>query len=140
MTTTGGAIATQAHAGDDAPQGARRGKWIEVELATQRLVAWEDGRMVLSTAISSGTHKTPTPKGTFRIFRKFDKQRMTGQDYDLPNVPWVMYFRKGGYAMHGTYWHSNFGQPMSHGCINLPIGEAAWLYKWAPMRTTVVIH
>lgn len=96
--------------------------------------------MVLNTAISSGTRKTPTPEGTFRIFRKYDKQRMTGRDYDLPNVPWVMYFRKGGYAMHGTYWHSNFGQPMSHGCINLPIGEAAWLYQWAPNRTVVVIH
>jgi lipoprotein-anchoring transpeptidase ErfK/SrfK len=50
-----------------------------------------------------------------------------------------MYF-KAGYAMHGTYWHDNFGQPMSHGCVNIPTGKAAWLYNWAPQGTVVVVH
>jgi lipoprotein-anchoring transpeptidase ErfK/SrfK len=118
----------------------RRGKWVEILLAEQRLVAWEDGRMVMSTPVSTGTRKTPTPRGTFRIYRKYAKQRMSGPGYDLPNVPWVMYFRKGGYALHGTYWHNNFGRPMSHGCVNLPIGEAAWLYQWAPNGTAVVVR
>jgi lipoprotein-anchoring transpeptidase ErfK/SrfK len=117
----------------------RRGKWIEVIVSQQMLVAWEDGRMVMNTPVSTGTRKTPTVRGTFRIYKKYAKQRMRGRDYDLPNVPYVMYF-KGAYAMHGTYWHTNFGQPMSHGCVNLPTGKAAWLYNWAPRGTTVVVH
>jgi len=118
---------------------ARKGKWIEVILSEQRLIAWEDGRMVLTTPVSTGTASTPTIRGTFRIYRKLPAQRMRGRDYDLPNVPYVMYF-KAGYAMHGTYWHNNFGQPMSHGCVNLPTGKAAWLYDWAPQGTLVVVH
>lgn len=121
------------------PNAARRGKWIEIILSQQRLVAWEDGRMVMSTPVSTGTRRTPTVRGTFRIYRKYAKQRMVGRDYDLPNVPYVMYFT-GAYALHGTYWHSNFGQPMSHGCVNIPTGKAAWLYQWAPRGTTVVVH
>jgi lipoprotein-anchoring transpeptidase ErfK/SrfK len=136
-----GGWAEPARANDIAlPQTQRRGKWIEVDLDTQRLSAWDDGRMVLTTAISSGTRNTPTPRGNFRIYRKFEKQRMTGPGYNLPTVPWVMYFRKGGYALHGTYWHSNFGRPVSRGCINLSIGDAAWLYQWAPSGTTIVIR
>ncbi len=95
---------------------------------------------MLTSPISSGTRKTPTPRGSFRIMRKYERQRMLGPGYDLPNVPWVMYFRSGGYAMHGTYWHNNFGRPMSHGCVNLPTGVAAWLYRWAPSGTKVVIN
>lgn len=133
--------AQPASAGDevaDQPQ-ARRGKWIEVILAEQRLIAWEDGRALISTSISSGTRKHPTVRGTFKIYRKYVRQRMRGQGYDLPNVPFVMYFT-GSYALHGTYWHNNFGRPMSHGCVNLPTGKAGWLYEWAPRGTTVVVH
>ncbi len=119
---------------------ARRGKWIEVVIAEQRLTAWENGRAVMSTPVSTGTRRTPTPRGTFRIYSKYVKQRMRGPDYDLPNVPYVMYFRRGGYALHGAYWHSSFGQPMSHGCVNLPTSAAAWLYHWAPRGTIVVIR
>jgi len=64
---------------------------------------------------------------------------MIGPGYNLPNVPWVMYFYDG-YAIHGTYWHHNFGHPMSHGCINMTIPDAHWLYNWAPKGTLVVIH
>ncbi len=117
----------------------RRGKWIEVIIAEQRLIAWEDGRMVMTTLVSTGAQDTPTIRGTFRIYRKLGSQRMRGPGYDLPDVPHVMYF-KGGYAMHGTYWHNNFGQPMSHGCVNIPPGKAAWLYDWAPQGTVVVVH
>lgn len=117
----------------------RKGKWIEVILEEQRLIAWEEGRMVMTTLVSTGVRRTPTPPGSFRISRKYEKQRMRGPDYDLPNVPWVMYFYQN-YALHGTYWHNNFGQPMSHGCINLPTGKAAWLFQWAPQGTSVVIR
>jgi len=95
--------------------------------------------MVMTTLVSTGAQDTPTLRGVFRIYRKLDSQRMRGRDYDLPDVPYVMYF-KGSYAMHGTYWHNNFGQPMSHGCVNIPTGKAAWLYDWAPQGTVVVVH
>jgi lipoprotein-anchoring transpeptidase ErfK/SrfK len=117
----------------------RRGKWIEVRLATQRLYAWQSGRIVMSTAISSGLPRTPTVRGSFRIQRKYRRVRMRGPGYDLPNVPYSMFFYKG-YAIHGTYWHNNFGRPMSHGCVNLPTAKAAWLYRWAPIGTLVVVH
>lgn len=119
---------------------ARKGKWIEVIIAKQQLVAWENGRAVMTTAVSTGMRHTPTPRGTFRIYRKYVRQHMRGRDYSLPNVPYVMYFKQGGYAIHGTYWHTNFGRPASHGCINLPTGAAAWLYRWAPRGTVVVIR
>jgi lipoprotein-anchoring transpeptidase ErfK/SrfK len=118
---------------------ARRGKWIEVRLATQRLYAWQSGRIVMSTAISSGLPRTPTVRGSFRIQRKYRRVRMRGPGYDLPNVPYSMFFYRG-YAIHGTYWHANFGRPMSHGCVNLPTVKAAWLYRWAPIGTLVVVH
>lgn len=120
-------------------QEARRGKWIEVRLATQRLYAWQSGRIVMSTAISSGLPRTPTVRGSFRIQRKYRRVRMRGPGYDLPNVPYSMFFYRG-YAIHGTYWHANFGRPMSHGCVNLPTSKAAWLYRWAPIGTLVVVH
>jgi len=129
--------AAPASAGDAVP--ARRGKWIEVRLASQRLIAWQNGRVMMSTAISSGRRATPTVRGTFRILRKYRRIRMRGPGYDLPNVPYAMFFYRG-YALHGTYWHSNFGRPMSHGCVNLPTSKAAWLYAWAPRGTVVVVH
>lgn len=125
--------------GDDA-SARRRGKWIQIILAQQRLIAWENGQAVRSVAISSGTARTPTPRGRFRIIRKYPRLRMRGPGYDLPNVPYVMFFRHGGYAIHGAYWHNNFGTPMSHGCINMPIDEAGWLYRWAPVGTPVVVQ
>src|SRR5215207_2486857 len=59
--------------------------------------------------------------------------------YNVPDVPWVLYFTNSGHALHGTYWHNNFGTPMSHGCINLPMDVAAWLYDWAPLGTPVLV-
>ena len=59
--------------------------------------------------------------------------------YDLANVPYVMYFHEG-YGLHGTYWHNNFGTPMSHGCVNLSTGDAGWFYNWASVGTKVVTH
>ncbi len=104
---------------DDKAPWLRAGKWIEIVLSEQQLNAWQDGSIVMSTPISSGTRRTPTPRGTFKIYTKYARTRMRGPGYDLPNVPYVMYF-KGSYGLHGTYWHNNFGRPMSHGCVNLP--------------------
>jgi lipoprotein-anchoring transpeptidase ErfK/SrfK len=117
----------------------RTGKWIEVILSKQRLIAWQNGRAVMSSAISSGLRRTPTRKGVFAIRRKYRSTRMTGPGYNLPRVPWTMYY-SGSFAIHGAYWHNRFGTPMSHGCINLPVAFAGRLYAWAPVGTTVVIH
>jgi len=104
-------------------------KWIEVDLSEQKLRAYEGTTVVFTTTISSGRARTPTVLGKFRIQRKYDAQLMTGPGYYLPNVPYVMYFY-GGFALHGAYWHSNWGTPMSHGCVNLRREDAKWLYEW----------
>ena len=114
-------------------------KWIDVNLSTQTLLAYQGSTPVLQTLISSGTIQHPSPVGTYYVYLKLISQDMSGPGYYLPDVPYVMYFYSG-YAIHGTYWHSNFGQPMSHGCINLPIPEAGWIYEWALMGTPVVLH
>ncbi len=114
-------------------------RWIEVRLAKQQLIAWQDGRAIMTTAISSGVRSSPTVRGSFRIQRKYASVRMRGPGYDLPNVPFSMFFH-AGYALHGTYWHNAFGRPMSHGCVNLPTSKARWLYSWAPVGTLVVVH
>ena len=121
-------------------------KWIEVDLTHQYLRAWEFDNKVFGEYISSGVAAHPTPTGTFHIFWKLRYDDMTGgkagtsEYYNLPNVPWVMYFLEGGYALHGTYWHHNFGYVMSHGCVNMTIDGAAWVYAWAPVGTTVWVH
>ena len=78
-------------------------------------------------------------RGSYTIQRKYVSTRMTGPDYDLPGVPYTMYFYQG-YALHGTYWHSNFGQPMSHGCVNMRTSDAEWLYQFAPVGTAVRVQ
>jgi len=115
------------------------GRWIDVNLSRQILRAYEGDRVVLTTYISSGLPRTPTPVGRFAIRVKIPAQTMSGPGYYLPGVPHVMYFI-GGYALHGTYWHNNFGRPMSHGCVNLNRSAAAWLYHWASVGTPVSIH
>lgn len=120
-----------------APTDGRR--WIEVNLTEQTLTAWQGDVAVMHTYISSGRSATPTVTGHFRVGTKYSSQRMTGPGYDLPGVPWVMYFY-GGYAIHGAYWHNNFGTPMSHGCVNMDTGEAQLLYNWAPAGTEVYVH
>lgn len=117
-------------------------KRIEVNLSNQTLYAFEDNRLVYQFLISSGKWAR-TPTGTFTIWGKFRYTKMEGGNkaintyYYLPNVPYVMFFyndkvaKSRGFSLHGTYWHSNFGHPMSHGCINMKTEEAAQLYYWA---------
>lgn len=80
--------------------------------------------------VSTGTRWTPTVAGRYHIYLKVRSQAMSGPGYYLPNVPYVMFFYRA-YSLHGTYWHSNFGQPMSHGCVNLRTEDAQWLYEWS---------
>jgi len=113
--------------------------WIEVNLTQQRVYAWNGDVLANSFIVSTGTWATPTVTGTFNIWNKTPIQTMSGPGYSLPNVPWVMYFYKD-YGFHGTYWHNNFGTPMSHGCVNLTIPDSEWLYNWASYGTTVKVH
>ncbi len=114
-------------------------RWIDVDLTHQTLTAYVGQTPVRTTLISTGLPRTPTPVGRYYIQIKLRYDAMSGPGYYLPNVPYTMYFYKG-YGLHGTYWHSNFGHPMSHGCINLPTPEAQWLYNWASVGTLVNIH
>ena len=85
-----------------------------------------------STYVSTGKEKFRTPTGFFTVNTKVPEQDMAGviggESYNVPKVPDVMYFTDRGHAIHGTYWHENFGTPMSHGCINLPMDVADWMY------------
>ena len=123
------------------PQAAQANgeKWIDVDLTHQRLVAYEGSTPVHWVTVSTGLPGTPTVTGQYHIYVKYLSQLMYGPGYYLPNVPYVMYFYEG-YGIHGTYWHHNFGHPMSHGCVNTPTPDAQWLYEWAPVGTLVNIH
>jgi lipoprotein-anchoring transpeptidase ErfK/SrfK len=114
-------------------------RWIDVDLSEQLLTAFEGATPVRQVIVSTGLPGTPTVVGQFRIYVKYESTLMTGDDYYLPNVPYTMYFYRG-YGLHGTYWHNNFGRPMSHGCVNLPTPEAQWLYGFASVGTLVKIH
>jgi lipoprotein-anchoring transpeptidase ErfK/SrfK len=118
--------------------------WIEINLSAQYLIAWEGDVDVNETYVSTGRPGFETPEGTFSINSKVESQDMEGviggEYYNVPAVPWVMYFTDYGHALHGTYWHSNFGTQMSHGCVNLPMDFAEWLYGWADVGTRVEIH
>lgn len=112
------------------------GKSIVISTQSQRIYAYENGQLVRSHLVSTGTDRTPTVKGDYKIQYKFEADDMQGADYFLPQVPWTMYFYQG-YAIHGTYWHNSFGRPMSHGCVNLPVDEAKWFFDWADMGTLI---
>ena len=121
-----------------APSG-NGGRWIDVNLSQQMVYAYEGDIIVNSFLTSTGTWQTPTVTGSYKIYVKYASTTMSGPGYYLPNVPWTMYFYKG-YGIHGTYWHNNFGVPMSHGCVNLSIPDAQWLYNWASVGTVVNVH
>lgn len=114
-------------------------KWIEVDLSSQRLYAWEGDRSVYAILVSTGKASTPTPTGTFAIQTRHRSARMQGVDYDVPDVPYTMYYYRG-YAIHGAYWHHRFGTPVSHGCTNVAVNHARWLFNWASVGTPVVVH
>ena len=114
-------------------------KWIDVNLSEQMLYAYEGDTIVGAFLVSTGMADTPTVTGHYNVYVKIPYARMTGPGYDLADVPYTMYFYKG-YGIHGTYWHSNFGTPMSHGCVNMETGQAGWLYDWAFVGIPVSVH
>ncbi|MEW6567120.1 MAG: L,D-transpeptidase [Chloroflexota bacterium] len=118
---------------------ADEGRWIDVDLSAQRVTAYEGANPVRSFVVSTGTARHPTVTGQFRIYVKLRYDDMAGRGYYLPDVPYTMYFYRG-YSLHGTYWHNNFGTPMSHGCVNLRISDAEWLFGFASVGSLVNIH
>jgi lipoprotein-anchoring transpeptidase ErfK/SrfK len=119
-------------------------KWFDVDISDQTIVAYEGNTPVYTARVSTGTWKYPTVEGTYRVYAKYVTTRMEGGQgtpdyYNIPNVPYTLYFY-GGYALHGAFWHNNFGTPMSHGCVNLPVDVAQWMFEWAPIGTMVVTH
>lgn len=132
-------------------------KWIDVNLSVQVLTCFENtlhepdegvftwqSHPVFSTLVSTGKPGYETPVGTFPVYWKDPLVDMSAtpeaaEFYYVPNVPWVLWFI-GGYSIHGTYWHSDFGRVRSHGCVNAPVAAAQWIYNWAPVGTPVVVH
>ena len=115
------------------------GRWIDLDLSEQTLRAYDGANLVASFLVSTGVERYPTERGQYHIYAKFRYSDMRGEDYFLPDVPFSMYY-SGDFAIHGTYWHHSFGTPMSHGCVNMDISEAEWLYNWASVGTLVNIH
>lgn len=122
-------------------------KRIVVDRSEQMLYAYDGEELAFKTTISTGHDLTPTPRGSFKIFKKTPSRYMQGplpdvsnDYYDLPGVPWNMYFTAEGGAIHGAFWHTNFGQQWSHGCVNVPLDTAKELYGWAPVGTEVTVQ
>ncbi len=141
----------------EVPAGEKR---IEIELAKQTLTAFERGEQVFQTKVSTGISRsrppengmpTQTPKGRFNIYSKMPSKHMGDgnlmrgdldlEAYELVGVPWTSFFAEGGYALHGTYWHNNFGWQMSHGCVNMRNEDAKWIFRWTtPVNEQPVIE
>jgi len=122
-------------------------KQIIVDRSEQMLYAFIDDKLFMKSPVSTGLLLSPTPRGTFTIFKKTPTRYMQGplpgisnQYFDLPGVPWNLYFTEQGAVIHGAYWHNSFGKIWSHGCVNLPPEIAKKLYIFADLGTTVIIR
>lgn len=117
------------------PEGINTEKWVSVDLYEQVVIAYEGMIPVFATLVSSGLAQWPTNEGLFNVYIRYARTRMAGaygqpDFYYLEEVPWTMYF-DGDIGLHGTYWHDGFGYRHSHGCVNLSIQDAHWLYNWS---------
>lgn len=110
-------------------------KWVSVDLYEQVLIAYEGDTPVFATLVSSGLPAWSTREGVFNVYVRYERTLMSGaynnpDFYYLQEVPWTMYF-DGDIGLHGTYWHDGFGYRQSHGCVNLSITDAKWLFEWS---------
>ncbi len=117
------------------PEGVS-GKWFAVDLYEQTLTAYEGDKAVFATLVSSGLPRWPTAEGLFKIWDRQETVTMTGgvgqsDFYNLPRVPWALYFNKHEQSIHGAYWHDGFGYRRSHGCVNLSLTDARWAFNWS---------
>jgi hypothetical protein len=126
------------HFTDPPAEAGANEKWIEVLLNHQTLVAYEGRRPVYATLVSTGRTEHKSPAGLYRVKTKVSMSAMNNRPgdselYRVDDVPWIQYFFEG-FALHGTYWHDQFGTPKSHGCINLSPKDARWVFEWSPPR------
>jgi hypothetical protein len=122
-------------------------KLMVVDRSAQLLSAYDGFDLFATTTVSTGLLATPTPRGQFYVYRKTPSRYMQGplpgvnmKYYDLPGVPWNLYFTYEGAVVHGAYWHDHFGQVWSSGCVNLTTSEAKKFYDWADLGTSVVVR
>lgn len=122
-------------------------KRILVDLSDQMLYAYDGNTLFMEEKVSTGIKITPTPRGYFIVFKKSPSRYMQGpipdisdHYYDLPGVPWNLYFTEQGAVIHGAYWHDSFGQVWSNGCVNVPIASAEKLYRWTDLGTEVLVR
>ena len=127
------------------PTGIEGGRWIEVNLFEQTISVYEQNQLVFATLIASGMEPFWTRPGLFQIYEKLNSTPMRGafevdrsDAYYLEDVPWTMYFDERR-ALHGAYWRANLGFPQSHGCVNISIGDAQWIYNWAELGDWVYV-
>lgn len=134
---------TQVIVNTTPPEGVTNDRWIEVNLAEQTLAVYDNRQLVFATVIASGLEPYWTKPGLFQIFQKKETETMRNNDlaefYYLDNVPWTMYY-DGARALHGAYWRTRLGYPQSHGCVNLSVGDAHWLFNWAVEGDFVYVH
>ena len=125
------------------PQGVTTNRWMDVDLAEQTLAVYQNNQLIYATVIASGLQPFWTRPGLFQIAQKKETETMRNSDaadfYYRDNVPWTMYFDSAR-ALHGAYWRTRFGYPQSHGCINLSVGDAHWLFNWAVEGDLVYVH
>lgn len=120
-------------------------KWIDVNLSRHTMTAYVGAKAVYGPiSMVDGQDEKPTVRGTFKVYYKRELMTMRGNNadgtrYETPNVPWSTFFHEG-FALHGAPWRSSFGYSASHGCVNLPVGVAKWVYDFAPIGTPVVSH
>ncbi len=122
-------------------------KRIIVDRSEQKLYAYDGDELFTVATTSTGLNSTPTPRGVFKVYKKTPSRYMQGplpniasdDYYDLPGVPWNLYFTDGGAVIHGAYWHNKFGTQYSHGCVNLEPTIAHIIYNWAELNTTVTV-
>jgi lipoprotein-anchoring transpeptidase ErfK/SrfK len=118
-------------------------RWIDVDLAEQTVAVYDGGQLVFATVVATGMEPFWTRPGLFQVRQKKEAETMRNNDpsdfYYLDDVPWTMYF-DGPRALHGAYWRTRFGYPQSHGCVNLSVGDAHWLFNWAHEGDWVWVH
>ncbi|MGL5850765.1 MAG: L,D-transpeptidase, partial [Phycicoccus sp.] len=120
-------------------------KWIDVDLGRHTMTAYVGATVVRGPIrMVDGSAEKPTATGTFEVYHKRSLMTMRGNNadgtrYETPNVPWSSFFHRG-FALHGAPWRTSFGYSASHGCINLPVDVAKWVYDFASIGTTVTVH
>lgn len=140
-----GRLINQVMVNTTPPEGVDNGRWIEVNLAEQTISVYENRRLIYATISATGVETLPTRPGLFQIYEKLESTPMSGSFeadrsdyYYLENVPWTMYFDEAR-ALHGAYWRAKLGIAQSHGCVNLSVADARWLFEWADLGDWVYV-